>query len=304
MIKYLKHNEINKQKWDDCISQSFNSIIYAYSWYLDIVCKEWEALVKDDYKTVMPLTASKKYGFHYLYPPFFTQQLGVFSTSILNENIVKIFIEAIPSKFKFFEINLNLFNKFNSSGYQVKSNITCELDLIDSYENIFRKYSENTKRNIKKAITNDLTIEKEIDIEKIINLFRKNKGKDITNLQNHHYHTLAYLVKSCQDRGKSIILGIQTKEKQLCAGAIFIADKSKVIFLFSATNDEAKSNGAMSFLIDHFIKENSQRNIILDFEGSNDPDLARFYKSFGSKECTYLQVKINQLPWYIRWLKK
>ncbi len=98
---------------------------------------------------------------------------------------------------------------------------------------------------------------------------------------------------------------------QICAGAILVESNRKVIFLFSATNAEAKSSGAMSFLIDSFIKENSQRNLTLDFEGSNDPNLARFYKSFGAKECIYFHYKKNDLPWilsksvtFIKWFRK
>ena len=62
MIQYLKHNEIDKKKWNDCIDHSVNNLIYSYSWYLDIVCPNWNALLEDDYTSIMPLTAGKKYG--------------------------------------------------------------------------------------------------------------------------------------------------------------------------------------------------------------------------------------------------
>lgn len=56
-------------------------------------------------------------------------------------------------------------------------------------------------------------------------------------------------------------------------------------------------------MIDSFIKEHSREDNILDFEGSMDVNLARFYKSFGSKEVVYLQILKNNLPVIIRWLK-
>ena len=77
-----------------------------------------------------------------------------------------------------------------------------------------------------------------------------------------------------------------------------------MIFIFSGANEEAKEKGAMFFLLDSFIKENAQKNITLDFEGSNDENLARFYKGFGSKECVYLHLRRNRLPFFIKWLKK
>ncbi len=79
MIKYLKHHEVAKDKWDECIDKAFNGIIYAYSWYLDLVSPEWEALIEDDYSIVFPLTQRNKNNINYLFQPVFTQQLGVFS---------------------------------------------------------------------------------------------------------------------------------------------------------------------------------------------------------------------------------
>src|SRR3972149_10763281 len=101
MIHYLKHNEIDKQKWDNCIDTCVNNIIYAYSWYLDIVCPDWNALVKNDYEYIMPLTAGKKYGIEYLYPPYFAQQLGVFSKEKISQEFVEEFLNSIPSDYKF-----------------------------------------------------------------------------------------------------------------------------------------------------------------------------------------------------------
>ena len=53
----------------------------------------------------------------------------------------------------------------------------------------------------------------------------------------------------------------------------------------------------MSLLIDTFIYENSGSRLTFDFEGSNDPALAHFYKSFGSKEVYYHMLRFNKLPW-------
>ena len=62
MIQYLEHNQIDKKKWDDTIEEFGN--IYAYSWYLDVVHHQCEALVEDDYVSLMPLTGGKKFGVH------------------------------------------------------------------------------------------------------------------------------------------------------------------------------------------------------------------------------------------------
>ncbi len=300
MIRYLKYQDIDKKKWDKCIEESFNETIYAYSWYLDIVCHKWEALVRDDYQSVFPLTTGKKSGINYLYQPFFTQQLGVFSKNITEKKDVDIFLEAIPSKYKFVEINLNTFNKNNSKTYISTPNVTYELHLINSYTDNYKNYSYNIKRNIKKAKEHNLSIKKNVNPAHIIEIFKKNRGKNIFTLNKKSYQILRSLIYDCINRGRADITGVYTSKGDLCAGAFFIQSKKKVIFLFSATNKEAKTTGAMSLLIDSFIKENSGRDIILDFEGSNNLNLARFYNGFGSEKNIYLQIKKNQLPYFIK----
>lgn len=317
MINYLNHKEIDKQKWDDCIYSSSNGRIYALSWYLDTVCKNWEALVEGDYKAVMPLTTGKKYGINYLFQPHFTQQLGIFSAEKITLSNVEKFLNAIPEKFRFAEFCINSENseeiilylpgekKGQFSNYSLKKNSNYELALKKDYNILLKKYSENTKRNIKKAIKSGITVSSgQANVPELIKLFRKNKGLEFSHLKNDYYQLLKSLLEVCRKKNLVKVLGAFSAEKKLVAGAVFIIHKGRAIFLFSATDQEAKEKGAMFLLVDKFISEHAETLDILDFEGSNDAGLARFYKSFGAKEYVYLQLKKNNLPKYIQWLKK
>ena len=101
MIRYLTHNQIDTRRWDECIEQSPDALVYAWSWYLDVVHPDWEALVEDDYETVMPLAGGKKFGINYLFQPFFTQKFGVFGKNKVSEGIIQEFLDAVPEKFQF-----------------------------------------------------------------------------------------------------------------------------------------------------------------------------------------------------------
>ncbi len=90
-ISYLRHENIDKKKWDNCIAHANNSLIYAYSYYLDAMSENWNALVMNDYEAVMPLTWAKKFGFRYLRQPVFTQQLGIFGNISFEKNITELF---------------------------------------------------------------------------------------------------------------------------------------------------------------------------------------------------------------------
>ena len=145
MIRYFRHTEIDKAKWDNCIKLSPAGIVYSTSWYLDIVSPGWEALIEDNYKAVFPLTSKSKYGFNYLFQPFFTQQGGLF---IENENThseqVKQFLESIPLKFKLIEINLNASNQIETfRNYKISKRRTHHLLLDKSIEELRKNYSES-----------------------------------------------------------------------------------------------------------------------------------------------------------------
>lgn len=303
MIEYLKHSEIDKKKWDKAIDLSANNLIYAYSWYLDIVSPGWNALIEDDYSAIMPLTRNKKYGVEYIYPPYFAQQLGVFSKEKLSAGKVQEFLNMIPPQYKFIEANLNTANTFDLTGFKIKKNTNIELGLSASYGSLQKNFSEDTRRNIKKAAKHKIELKKGIDPSALIGIFRKNIGKKINNLNDKNYKVLLNLINTCIQKGYAEVWGAMS-ERKLCAGVVWLIKNNRSIFLFSATDQQAKKTGAMFFLIDRFIQEHAGEKMILDFEGSNLPGLARFYKGFGSEEYVYLQVRKNNLPKIIKWIKE
>jgi hypothetical protein len=301
LIKLLKYKDIDKKKWDDTIGKSFNGNIYVYSWFLDIVHPYWDALIEGDYERVMPLPVSKKWGIKYMLQPFFTQQLGVFSKSILTPEIVAEFIGSIPEDIKLIDINLNSFNRLTGNE-NLRQHKNYMLDLINVYDVIRRHYSTNLKRNLKKADKKKLSVIKNIKPEDIVQLFRSNRGKKVKHWTDHHYLRLQHLMYMSIHKGKGITYGVYSNENTLLAGACFLKSNSKLVFLFSGQSDEGKSNAALSYLIDDVIKSYSPSNYILDFEGSDDKGLARYYKSFGAKETIYFSYKKNELPYGVKML--
>lgn len=293
MIKHLTHNKIDKTRWDDCIRHSFNGNIYAWSWYLDIVHPNWDALVENDYERVMPLTANKKLGINYLLQPFFTQQLGIFSISNLNEDIVQDFIDAIPEKYRLTEIRLNAYNKVNYNINYYKRHRNIELDLIYNYQTIYNNYSSNTKKNLKKANKNILYLNRDVNPEVVINLFRSNKGKDVKHWKDKEYQRLLTLINTAIEKECCFVYGVSDENNDTIAAAVFMVSHDRITFLFSGNDKNNKDKNAWTFLIDSVIKEFCDMPLTFDFEGSDDEGLARFYKGFGGKEVFYPEIKRN-----------
>jgi hypothetical protein len=301
MISYLKHNQIDKVLWDRCIAGSLNRRIYGFSWYLDIVCPGWEALVDDDYRTVFALTWNRKYGISYLYQPYFAQQLGPFSIDPLQPEMVSDILHAIPATFRFAEISLNSGIDFPVKGWKMIMRMNHEMSLNHAYEDIRDGYAKNTKRNLKKAENSGVSPGISPTPDQLIDLFSENFGKQEGKLKPVHYQVLHNLINYLVDKQIARISGIFDDKGSLSAAACLVNDDNRYYFLFAASSREARDNGAMFMLIDRLIRQYAENNVILDFEGGNDASLARFYQGFGAREIAYPALRINNLPAPVRW---
>lgn len=294
MIQYLQHSEIDKAQWDATIAECGN--IYAYSWYLDIVHPGWEALVEDDYQSVMPLTGGKKFGVNYLYQPFFVQQLGVFSKLPMTTGLTEAFLKAIPSKYRFAEIRLNEGNVFVESTQGIEYHRNVLLDLNQEYEAIRANYHQNTKRNLAKAESNNLQLVETVIPYHVVALFRDNRGALLDKWGDAEYDVLTHLAKVAQKRNAAFMLGVSEKGVgQLICAAIFMKTKDRITFLFSGLTEEGKQRQAMTYLLDQVIQKYAHQPMTFDFEGSDDDNLARFYLGFDGVETKYPSYGFNRL---------
>lgn len=312
MIRYMPHNEIDYEKWDLCIDHSLNGIFYAYSWYLNLTAPGWNALVEDDYNSVMPLPSRSKFGINYIYQPYFIQQLGVFSTKSISGEVIGRFLKAIPEQFRFVDYNLNTFNQPHSSAlYAQKYKSTHHLDLIESYEAIRQRYSANTRRNIGKARRHGVFVSEHGSPDEIISAFRHNRGKTLKSFGENDYRVLKRIIYAGVHNGSARVISAYSNRNSFCGGAVFFQSHKKSVLLFTASTVLSRENGAMFLIIDEYIKKMAGQEMVLDFEGSENPHVARFYKGFGSKECMFLQIRLNRLPWglkqlsdlYLHWKK-
>jgi hypothetical protein len=296
MVGYLRHDEIDRVRWDDCISHSLNRKVYAWSWYLDIVAPGWEALATRDYSSVFPLTTGRKAGLSYLYQPFFAQQLGLFSKETITVGLAEEFLTAIPSRFRYIDIQVTPEFAFFGKQYGLYPKLNHELSLSQPYEKISADYSQNTRRNIRKALDSEVSTGHNLRPEELVKLFRYNFGEKEGKLNDVHYGRMEGLINYCIKNGMGSIHAAWNVQGLLSAAAFFLSDGNRAYFLFAASAPSARENGSMFLLIDQYVREHAASMLVLDFEGGRDPNLGRFYKSFGAREVIYHQIIRNRLP--------
>lgn len=294
MIHYLEHNAIDRSKWDALVSEG--GLIYAQSWYLDIVHPDWEALVLGDYEAIMPITGGMKFGVRYLFQPFFVQQLGVISRDALSAETLLGFLNAIPKKFRFAEIKLNEKNVLDGDVQGIDHHRNIILDLNHDYNIIHANYHNNTKRNLVKSEQLDLQVIEMCNLMQIIKLFREHRGATVGVWGDEEYATLSRLGEVAMKRGAAFTVGVTEKGSEaLLCGALFMKTADRVVFLFSGNSDKGKETQAMTFMLDAMIQRFANQPVLLDFEGSDDPNLARYYLGFGGEERRYPSYTFNAM---------
>ena len=302
-IQYLQRNQIDDQQWNHCIKHAIHSLPYAYTFYLDVVAPNWSALIADDYVAVMPLPTRKKYWMQYVFQPTPCPQLGVFSLQTLSSNQLAHFYKAIPSFIKYLNYGLHS-NSFHKDFGQFTVNDNYELPLNCSHKELLMNYKYNYRRSIKLALKKDIHFENQVDHHAIIDLLKSSKQQKIAQL-NHHLSTqLVQLLDVLEKQNIGFSIGIRNNRQQLCAAVFYIKDAGRIINLINASNQVAHQNSWMKVLIDQLIKQHAGKNLVLDFEGSNIPSIATFFKKFGAQKTSYYVWNWNRLPLGLRWLKK
>ena len=252
-IQYFTHQQIDKSKWDHCIENAGNGLIYAWSYYLDNMAKHWDALVLNDYDAVMPLTWNKKFGIHYLYQPFLAAQLGVFGHTHSAELLTR-FLNSIPGKFKYCDIFLNPNNDFPLKEFNLFRRSNYVLDLNKPYDQLYTHYRENIQRNIRKAIQAGCTVQKDFDAEKVIELAVQ-QMKEHSRESAENIDRFRKLYQRLHAGQMATTYGIFSPQKVLLASCVFFFSHNRAYYILVGNHPEGKTTGASHALIDAFIKD-------------------------------------------------
>lgn len=287
MIRYIGRRQIDEEHWNSVIASSGFETIYPYTWYLDACADHWGAFIMEDYECIMPVAFRKKIGMKYTYQPVYCQQLGVFSGKRVDVEITRMFMHALRKKFSMGDYALNEGNMIaEEQGFEVTDNMNYVLPLEQDHATLRKNYSENCRRNLKRAERYNLQFTDDIGIDELISL-KKNSATAAKNQAQYAY--IKRLLTKMQSLDKIRIYGAREKG-HLVAAAVFAFSIQRGIFLLSVSSEAGKEHRAMFMVVDQFIRNYAQELPNLDFEGSNVPSIARFFRGFGAKPQEYQRI--------------
>lgn len=295
-IRLLKHSEIDKEKWDDCIQKSSNHIIFSESIFLDCVGKHWCGIVEGDYKTVMPVPVINKLGISYLSQPIFSRALYIHSNDGFSAHDL---YQELFTHFSRFDIQVDQEPSIVPRGtIQDKRYYQAICTLRDTTD-LTKLYSENHKRNIRKAMKTGLQV-CDSNARTVIEIFSNSKYSLIKELKKDHLSILGNLMTRLSNVNKADFIEVRNNDNQCIAAACFLKSYDRIIYLKGGSTAEGRISGAMHLLMDHALNTYKKDYSIFDFGGSSISGISRFFKGFGADDFVYLRLRSKSILQYLK----
>lgn len=315
---FLPRNEIPDEEWNAFVEASPQGCIYHHTWYLDIVCPDWSAIIvgnQEHWNAIMPLPISQKMGIRYALQPQFAQYLGVLfrpqeGKQLTQWNNKKRWCEAIvqhiPESVKLFKFTFapqfDYPLPFHWADYQLQVKYTYWLSLTPTAKEIEQGFAKSVRQAIRKAKELEFEIVETDNFTELLQFSLKQKKY----LSDHQYEKLPKLWQALKERDKGLILEVRNKENELLTGGLILKDKQRWITIFGSNlNPDNKETKAVSYMLSEAIQKAKMAGVeYFDFEGSMMEGVERFFRNFGGDPIPYLFISKNTLPRPLKWLKK
>jgi len=285
------------------LQSALNGLVYAHSDMLDAMSPGWDALVLGDYEAVMPLTWRKKMGIRYLCQPAFCQQLGIFSLQEVSSDITESFLRKASISFRLIEIFINYANPLQVEQTGATNLV---LSLAKGYESLKANFRRDLLKNLARTEKFSLQYVVSANIDNAIAQYQLLYGNRM-NVRLTDYQALTAVCKKWLPEGKCFVREVRLREgnrDELLSIGLFLKDNNRIYNIASSTLPNGRTLEANHFLFNELIKEFAGQNLLLDFEGSDLPGVARFYQKFGPVNQPYFFWKSNRLPAVLRWWKR
>lgn len=284
---------IDQQKWDDCINNNPNGLIYAQYDYLDRICDHWSGLVVGDFQAIMPLPWRKKYGLRYYYIPPFIQQLGFIGDTSLLPLIHEELIRKIRGYAWYGDLHLNFSNHLLASELHCKNRTNLVIDLNRTYTDIQKDYSPDLKQILHKIDQGSLVYETGNTVANTIKHYQQQYAERMPHLSADDFARLRDLCRYYADRGNCLIRAVTKKDGTLLSDTLLLKDNKRIYHLLNTTFTEGRELHSNHWLLDQILHEFSGKNLLFDFEGSDLPGVKTFYKKFGGHVQPYFHYRRN-----------
>ena len=283
---------------------------------MDAVSDNWDVVIAkngDSVSGIWPYNAERKLGVSLLRTPKLTPYQGPYiiypkdlkaanKDGFENDTVADLLKQLPDSKVW----NLSCLPGFKQvgllkqTGLDITTRQTFLIDLTQDEAVLLSNMKESLRRNIKAAET-EFEIVSDTDAITALYAFQKHtlSGKEV--VQAHSLLDMQLLLRACLENNCTT-LWVAQKGNEVQAIVWNVWDTVSSYYFMGAQKPANDNYRAMPALLWHCIKEAKKRgNTIFDLEGSMDPGVEKFFRSFGAKRELYLELRKNKsLLWRLK----
>ena len=318
----------NKQLYRTlCESPGSTIPVFQQAWWMDVVCqgKEWDVLLAMDGDrplAALPCLIRRRLGMTYVLQPQLTQFTGplFFTPADLSaarrpdfeHRVCQMLIDQLGALrldyyCQCFAPTVTDWLPFYWAGYRQTTRYTYRLDDISDPQRVFDNFDRTKERQRRiRRIADSYTVDTAIDADTFATFhadYWHSRGqRDVTP------HTLIRsVVDTATTRRQGLTLGLRDAKGDLRAAWFAVYDSRCAHALLSAKAPDETSADTTALLVWRLIEALSPHTAAFDFEGSMEPSLEYFYRSFGARQVPYHQVSLVRnriIPLLLRMKKK
>lgn len=298
----------SKQLYKAVCQQADDLPLFLQYWWLDAVCPHWEVAIArkgDQVAGVWPYQVEKKLWVGLRRSPVLTPYLGphVFFPADLKpgnrdayeHEVISSLLQQMPDE-KVWTVAIQpgciQAGLFRSFGLKSEARQTFLVDLQRPEETIFGGFRDNLRRNIRAAEKELQIVSDPGHIEKLFEFQRQTLQRKSRSI-GYDFPLMNRLFEHTLSKGSGCLWAALRNDKVLALVWV-VWDKHTCYYLAGGQNPDAEGYKAMSALLWHAMKEARRTGLrTFDMEGSMDPGVERFFRSFGGTRQLYLVLRRN-----------
>lgn len=276
--------------------------LHAQAWWWERASKqhEWDVLFLEDESgeplAAMPYQTVRRLGLRAMLMPVHTQYEWVWIRPEAPADIYARLAQALEDLCRAQRIvwvqlqgflPLPLIEALAARGFCARERVTYRIDTIPSRSELPSLFSENKRRQLRKAKDLRLT---DLTPQAFYAFHRTclaAQGKRIDYREDWADAVLTEAVK----RGSGRLLAAQDKEGNNLAALFLAWDDRTAYYLMPTYAPAAKDSGAVAWLTAEALEIARDKGLAFDFEGSMTPSIASSYRQFGGKAVVYHRIE-------------
>ncbi len=301
-LHIVPSHSIDAAKWDACVVNCKDNVIYATHQYLEHMADNWLGIIINDYEAVMPVIWRSKWGVRYTYTAPFIQQLGMFGSYTPDD--FKNAVAYITKHFRYGDLYFNAGNDLKEILPDATTATNLIIPLKGEYQMICKQYNKHLQTKLKQAGKQSLQYVVSDEVALAAETYRHLYAQRLPAITTEIFKRFTALALELFKQEQCFVRQVKDAQNNLLAIALFLKDNNRIYNILPSVTGEGKKLNAMHFLLDNVLQEFACTHYTFDFEGSDVPGIEAFYQSFGAVNEPYFFYHYNRLPFPLKWLKR